>query len=424
MYVPVAMVVVFLLMIVLIVAIHNSNQTEAAQQWFEHSPPLSVATRLESLEKVFDRAGWTKLGEKAFKSNYPTFEIEMHVIELEPTSIHKMKCVLRPATPIPKEVSLHIPDARGFFHYQGPARRSFFPAHLSGTFDYKEVEWSGLLESVFLQCFELEHLEQITPPEDVNPSTFSIRNGEVIMDLVYRCEGADYVGMSGSTTVYDKPWYRSVDRFTRSMRALRTFGQGLCWSGQSPRQIMEGVFMRYGVLPEFKRQALAQMARVISPHEFEPMLVQFVGSTSLPDVDRGAALSQLSSDPRFEDAANAFLTQALSQPHSGLLRLFIDHASEGLRHQLFSPRRAEILNAVFAEDGGMSRELISDLVDRVPVEELLEPALSPRAREVLMFTIQDRLGDQARGKLPLAARSGGEITRVTNAGSPEERDEI
>ena len=72
MYVPVAMVVVFLLMIVLIVAIHNSNQTEAAQQWFEHSPPLSVATRLESLEKVFDRAGWTKLGEKAFKSNYPS----------------------------------------------------------------------------------------------------------------------------------------------------------------------------------------------------------------------------------------------------------------------------------------------------------------------------------------------------------------
>lgn len=404
---------------ILIFFIDKANKSQAKQPWFEHSPPLSAATRLESLERVFDRAGWTKLGEGAFKKNYPTFVFEMHVVELKTTSIHKMKCILRPATPIPREISLHIPDARGFFGYDGPARRSFFPNHLSGTFNYNEVEWCGLLESIFVQCFSPDYLAQITSPEDVNLSTFSIRDGEVIMELVYYCEGADYIGMRGTTTIYDKPWYRSVDRFKRSMRALCTFGEGLSWSGQSPRQIMEGVFAQSGVFPELKMQALAQLAKAIPPHEFEPILVQAIESTSLSDSDRGAALSQLSSDPRFEYAATKFMTQALSQPDSKLLRLFIDHASEGLRHQLRSPMRAEILNAVFAEDGGMSRELILDLVRCVPPEELLEPALSPRAREVLLFTIQDQLGEQGRGRLTFAEKSGGELTQVVQSADLE-----
>lgn len=422
MYVVVAMIIFLLLLGVLVIAINNSGKTEAAQKWIEHSPPLSTATRLESLEKVFDRAGWVKLGEKVFKRTYATFELEMHVIRLETTSIHEMKCFLRPATAIPKEVSLHIPDARGFFRYEGPAPRSFFPDHLSGTFDYGEVEWNGLLEPIFLQCFSPEHLEQITSPEDVNASTFSIRDGEVVMELVYFTESADVVGMRGTTTQYDKPWYRSVERFTRSMRALTTFGQGLCWSGQTPRQLMEGVFTRYGVLPELKKQALEQLAKIVPPHEFETFLVQHIGSMSAPESDRGVALSQLSGDARFEGTVAGLFTEALSQPNSKLLKLFSDHAPEELQRQLLSPRRVEILNAAFADDGGLPREVLLDLVNRVPSEELLEPALSPRAREVLMFTMQDQLGERARGRLSIAAGSGGELTEVAEAGSLEQID--
>jgi len=80
------------------------------------------------------------------------------------------------------------------------------------------------------------------------------------------------------------------------------------------------------------------------------------------------------------------------------------------------------LNAAFADDGGLPREVLLDLVNRVPSEELLEPALSPRAREVLMFTMQDQLGERARGRLSIAAGSGGELTEVAEAGSLEQID--